>query len=83
LEVGSNDHRGAPKYNRSIRELAAAKRVEDLKRLRSEELDSQLQRQQEYTEYLDMQERLKEGNMNTEVSEPVYSYCDTQEDEQD
>jgi hypothetical protein len=74
--VGSNDPRGAPKYNRSIREQAAAKRIEDLRRLRSEELESQLrsvQRQQEYREFLDMQQKLKEGTLNTAVSAPEYS----------
>lgn len=73
---GTTNPHAAPKFNRNIREQAEARRIEDLKRLRVEEYNSQmrgLQRQQEYREYLDMQKRLKEGGFNTEVTGPAYS----------
>jgi len=74
--IGTKDPHAAPKFNPALREQAHARRIEDLKRLRTEEMNSQLrsmQRQAEYKEYLDMQLKLKEGDSASDYSGPSYS----------
>lgn len=73
--VGTKDPHAASRYNPVLREQAASKRIEDLKRMRAEEHNSQLktfQRQQEYKEFLDLQSKLKEDEALSEASSPAY-----------
>lgn len=73
--VGSKDPHSASKYNPTLREQAHARRLEDLRRLRTEEFNSQLrssQKKQEYKEYLDMQQKLRDGSVS--LDSPVAAY---------